>query len=138
MPQIADAETRHIYRLLIHKARQGARQVRFLYRCDSPGYRRLMEMRIHKDASGQVEFRSRVSHLERRDPANLFDHSPDRRSKDVLKVCGWCKAVWTQRDWVEVEQAVAQLGILTRPALPQISHGICPTCSERMTSLGEN
>ncbi|MGB5277098.1 MAG: hypothetical protein WBO73_19740 [Gammaproteobacteria bacterium] len=137
MEQITDPETRHIYSLLINRAWDEGRQARFNYRCDSPDCRRFMEMRIdHNRDLGQVEFRSRVLQLERREPVNLFDPCYLKRSSEILKVCGWCKAVWIGHDWVEVEQAVERLGLLTAAVLPQISHGICPSCSQRMGRVG--
>lgn len=135
--QIADPETRHVYQLLIDRAWDGGRQAYFRYRCDSPNCRRFMEMRINRSAPDQVEFRSRVLHMEMRDPVGLLDPGLVRRSTEVLKVCSWCKSVWANTSWVEVEQAVDRLGLLSAPVLPQISHGICPTCSERMTSVRE-
>ncbi|MCG6895814.1 MAG: PAS domain-containing protein [Thiocapsa sp.] len=138
MQQIADLETRHIYQLLIDSIRGGGRQARFLYRCDSPDRRRLMEMRVSGRAPGQVEFRSRVLRLEPREPVALLDPRHQNRSSDILTVCSWCKAVLAEQTWVEVEQAVRRLAILTERALPRISHGICPGCSERMKTAGEH
>ena len=133
MEYISDPETQHIYRLLMERVRKKGDQVRFRYRCDSPDCRRLLEMRIHHDrALEQVEFRSRVLHAERRDPVTLLDFGLAGRTDSLLTVCSWCKAVEIDHAWVEVEQAVQRLGLLAAQALPQISHGICPTCSERM------
>ncbi len=134
MAYISDPETRHIYHLLIEQVRKDGRPACFSYRCDSPDCRRLMEMRIHHDrALDQVEFRSRVLRVERRDPVALLKSGPAERSGALLTVCSWCKAVQTDDAWVEVEQAVKRLGLLAAQALPQISHGICPACSERMS-----
>ena len=134
MAYISDPETRHIYHLLIERVRRDGRSVCFSYRCDSPDCRRFMEMRIRHDrALDQVEFRSRVLRLERRDPVALLKSGAAERSDALLTVCSWCKAVETNHAWVEVEQAVERLGLLDAQALPQISHGICPACSERMS-----
>ena len=137
MEYIADPETRHIFNLLINRAREEGRQACFNYRCDSPDYRRFMEMRIsHIRAMDQVEFRSRVLRLERREPVDLIDPSHVERSGEILKMCGWCKAVLVDHAWIEVEQAVERLGILADRILPQISHGMCPDCRDRMTTTG--
>jgi hypothetical protein len=133
---VADASTRHIYRLLIDRLRGAAASARFHYRCDSPGLRRYMEMRMARCRGDQIEFRSRVLRLERRDPIRLLDaalpHSRDRR----LQICSWCKAVHVERAWLGLEEAVDRLGLLADAVLPQLSHGICPVCSDRMTHLG--
>lgn len=137
MASIADPETRHIYNLLINRARDQGRQVRFNYRCDSPDCRRYMEMRINQiRVLEQVEFSSRVLRQEWREPVDLIDSSHVERSGEILRMCGWCKAVSVERDWIEVEQAVEQLGILAEEILPQISHGICPECRNHLVSMG--
>lgn len=136
MTSIMDPETRHIYELLINRARQEGQQAHFNYRCDSPDCRRLMEMRIsHNHVSDQVEFRSRIIRSEKRIAVALIDPSHKNRSDEILKMCGWCKSVWDEDHWIELEHAVKQLGLLTNQVLPQISHGICNECSKRMTSL---
>ena len=136
MSHITDPETRHIYRLLIDRTRNTGRRSRFCYRCDSPDLRRFMEMRISRLPRGQVEFRSRALRLERREPVPVLDPALRQRSRDVLEMCGWCKDVRVQALWLELEEAVQRLGILAEAALPQISHGICPTCSERLKDAG--
>jgi hypothetical protein len=138
MPQIAGAETRHIYRLLIERTRASDRTTRFCYRCDSPGFRRFMEMRVGSAGQGQVEFRSRVLRLERRTtPMEVLDAARRDRSVDVLTICSWCKSVLTNGVWWELEDGLRRTGILASIGLPQISHGICPACSERMSRKGE-
>lgn len=136
MGYIEDPQTRHIYNQLIDRVREEGCEARFNYRCDSPDCRRFMEMRInHIPELDQVEFRSRVLRLERREPVNLIDMSLDRRSGEFLTMCSWCKAVLVDQTWVEVELAVQRLGILSDPVLPRISHGICPGCRDRMTGV---
>ncbi len=133
---IAGPQTRHIYNQLIDRVREEGCEARFNYRCDSPDCRRFMEMRInHILELDQVEFRSRVLRLERREPINLVDLSLNKRSGEILNMCSWCKAVLVDQTWVEVELAVERLGLLADPVLPQISHGICPDCRNRMTGV---
>ena len=137
MSQIADPETRHIYRLLIDRAREGARTVRFPYRCDSPAMRRFMEMRVSSTEPGTVEFRSRVLRLEPREPIRLLEPGLQDRRGDSLQICSWCKSICAGSAWIEVEDALQSLRILAAGALPQLSHGICPSCSHRMTQAYE-
>jgi hypothetical protein len=131
MAQVADPETRHIYRLLIDRTRESGRAARFVYRCDSPDCRRFMEMRIGRRMGREVEFRSRVLRLERRRPVALLDSALRERCRGVVTVCSWCKNVRTGGGWLEIEEAV-QSRILADAPPPRISHGICPACSERM------
>jgi hypothetical protein len=134
--RIAGAEPRHIYRLLIDRVRHAGHPARFAYRCDSPDLRRFMEMRISALSDGQVEFCSRVLRLEPRERIRVLDSALRQRSEEVLQMCSWCKAVFAQPAWLDLEEAVQRLGILAEAALPRISHGICPTCSERLVHAG--
>ncbi len=136
MSQIADPETRHIYRLLIDRVRQTARPVSFRYRCDSPDLRRFMAMRISSHGQAEVEFRSHVLRLEPRDPVRVLDAAERQRSGDVLQICSWCKAVFAHTSWLAIEEAVQRLGMLSEAALPPLSHGVCPACSARMSQVG--
>jgi hypothetical protein len=136
MSHVSDAETRHIYRLLIARVRKEARPIHFRYRCDSPEQRRFLEMRIRALPLGEVEFRSRVLGVERREAIKLLERGPTRRSADPLQICSWCKAVYAHTAWLELEEAVQRLGLLAEANLPSLSHGICPACSDRLTRLG--
>jgi hypothetical protein len=135
---ISDPETQHLYQLLQQRVRAGGGPVQFQYRCDAPDCRRLlrMEMRYEKDW-GALEFRSRVLLIERREPVRLLRADRATRGSSPLPICGWCKAVWVGSGWLEVEQAVLRLRLFADDALPRLSHGICPTCSERLTALAE-
>jgi len=134
MASITDAPTRHLYSLLIQRIRNSSRTTGFNYRCDSPECRRLMEMRMYYDqARKQVEFRSHTLLIERREPMALLNATRTNHTDDILSVCSWCKAVLADQAWLEVEQAVMRLRLFAADALPRISHGICPTCSERLS-----
>ena len=132
---IGGEENRHIYRLLIERVRTSARAVEFGYRCDSPETRRWMRMH-HLPESDEVEFESLLLRLESRPYAPLIEarQGPSAAS-DVLSMCSWCKAVLADQDWIEVEQAVRQLGLFATDRMPRISHGICPDCRTRLLSL---
>jgi hypothetical protein len=136
MAHISDAETRHIYRLLIDRIRETGRPIHFRYRCDSPNVRRFMEMRMDARPEGQIEFRSRVLRSEGREWMPVLDPTLPHRSDHPLQICSWCKAVYTRSAWLKLEEAVQTLDMLAEAVLPQLSHGICPACSDRMTSVG--
>jgi hypothetical protein len=50
----------------------------------------------------------------------------------MVRVCGWCKKVDVGGSWAEVEEAVTRLRLFDRPLLPQLTHGICEGCYDRM------
>ena len=133
---IADAETRHLYALLIQRARASKRTVQFGYRCDSPDQRRWMRMHMrHLAETDEIEFSSRLLRAQTRPRVLLLEPEQGQsHSQRVLSMCSWCKAVLAEHAWVEVEQAVLRLGLFAMEAMPRISHGICPACSQRLSS----
>lgn len=132
---ISDAETRHLYQVLIERVRGADEIVEFGYRCDSPDCRRWLQMRMRwLESTDEVEFGSLLLRRERRAPVALLDLS-QQRSRDLLSMCSWCKQVLAEQSWVEVEQAIVRLQLFANRALPRISHGICPSCSERLCGI---
>lgn len=127
---IADVETRYLYHLLFDKARELSTPIRISYRCDSSRYRRFMQMRIECVQDYHLKLDSRIIQLQEREPITLLDMS-QARGKEMITMCGWCKLVnMSLNEWVEVEEAIEDMGIFKLPKLPRISHGICPTCHE--------
>jgi hypothetical protein len=127
---IADVTTRLLYRDILARVR-GDRPVRFVFRCDSPDCRRLLETEISRGQDGLAEFRVWALSEDKRQPQPLLD--PDRpRSEEILQVCGWCKKVDVCGRWVEVEEAVSLLGLFERPLLPNVTHGICEVCNSQL------
>ncbi|MEA3638516.1 MAG: hypothetical protein VBE63_01065 [Lamprobacter sp.] len=134
---IADEETRHVYQLLIERARASREALQFGYRCDSPERRRWMQMQMRYLAdSDEIEFASRLLRTEPRPYMPLIEfHRHQPASRRVLSMCSWCKTVLAEHAWVEVEEAVMQLRLFAAETMPRISHGICPDCSKRLHSL---
>lgn len=131
---ITDATTRQLYLDMLKRVRSGSR-VRFQFRCDTPSRRRLLEMDVSQ-VSSATEFRTRVIWEEEREYQALFE--PDRPASDeFLHVCAWCKKVDVGAGWAEVEEAVTTLRLFERPMLPQLTHGICQPCYQKMTAVIE-
>ena len=68
---ISDATIQHLYRLIVDRARAG-KLVRFHYRCDAPGFRRLFEMSVERVGS-DVVFTSTLQSEEPRKPVVLLE-----------------------------------------------------------------
>jgi hypothetical protein len=132
-PYIADTTLRELYRRLVAEARAG-RPITFEYRCDAPCYRRLFEMRIRAGAEGAVTFTSRLLAEESRDPVALLDKNQPR-SREFLRMCSWCQRVHAHDCWLPIEAALETLGLMLKPDLPRITHGICDSCREKMKSI---
>jgi hypothetical protein len=133
---IADAQTRHVYRTLLQRARASATVVRFRIRCDSPTERRLLQMEIIPEAEGEVTFRTEVISSHARGAVSLLD-SRTVRSESLLKICGWCMRVQVGDSWTEIEDAISDLHLFEAPRLPNLTHGMCPACYDAMLASFE-
>jgi hypothetical protein len=127
---VAGHEMVKLQRLLVRRIRNDVGDVELPFRCDSPGVRREMNIRIVARPGGRVVlFSARTRSEEAWDlPQWLLDPATPR-SEDVLEMCGWCDRFEVDGEWVEVEEAARLLGLFSRPELPALSHGICPDCN---------
>lgn len=129
---ISGPETRHVYGLLYERVRKTGVGLEFPFRCDSPAARRFMTMRMSRFRDRWISFECRVDRVESRPPVALLDPCVDT-SNDFLKVCSWCKRIdLASGDWQEAEIAVERRGLLSSPTVPQLTHGICPACVEKL------
>jgi hypothetical protein len=130
---ISSAETRELYRLLFAKARATLRPIELPFRCDSPDWRRQMRLIISPRSHGGLDLDSvLVSREEHGASLALLDRLAER-GKALLRICGWCKKIPLEREWVEIEDAIRALRLFDSPALPRLTHSICPDCSDRVT-----
>jgi hypothetical protein len=127
---VAGHEMVKLQRLLVRRIRDDVGDVELPFRCDSPGVRREMNIRIVARPGGRVVlFSARMRSEEAWDlPQWLLDPATPR-GDDVLEMCGWCDRFEVDGEWVEVEEAARLLGLFSRPELPALSHGICPDCN---------
>lgn len=119
--------------MLLRRVRGELRSIDLPFRCDGPAVRRQMDVNIASQASGRfVVFSAWVRVEERRDEFQPLLAAETPRSEEALTMCGWCDRFLLDGEWVEVEQAVARLGLFEQPAMPAISHGVCPDCAEML------
>lgn len=135
---IGDPAARQLYSALLARVRAGAGPVSLVFRCDTPAQRRLLRLRIAGATSGGVLFEARFLAVQDRPPVALLDRTSPR-SGQLLRICAWCKRVpLPDGQWVEAEEAMNRLDLFDAPALPQLTHGICPGCSAALdAALGE-
>lgn len=127
---ITNVEVQHLYGLFLARVRATRLPIKLPFRCDAPDCRRYMELSLYPLPRKAVEFKSRIIKLEARDPVALLDASL-KRSNQFIRMCSWCKKVYTDRcGWVEAEKATQVLKLFDAPQIPQISHGMCPACFE--------
>lgn len=127
---VAGNEMRKLQRLLIRRIRDEVGNVDLPFRCDGPGVRREMSIRIVARPGGRVVlFAARLRAEQARDLPQLLLDPRTPRSDETLEMCGWCDRFMVDGDWVEVEVAAQKLELFDRSELPAISHGICPDCN---------
>lgn len=135
LDHVAGASVRAVLASLLDRARRLDEPIELSYRCDAPDRRRFMRLRLERETGGTLMIRSRVLREEPRPPVRLLE--PDAsRSDDLLPICAWCKRVEADGTWLEVEEAIERLGLFDRPALPELTHGVCEVCSRELESAG--
>ena len=128
---ISDAETRHLYELAFARVRATGRGIVLPFRCDSPTLRRYMELDISALSDAGLSLVGRLLWIEERPHVALLDVTTPR-TRASLVICSWCKRVRMPDGWREVEHAVAQLRLFDSALLPQLTHGICEACRDRV------
>ncbi len=119
-----------LYREMVLIARKG-RPVSFGYRCDAPCFRRTFQMCISRGAGEEVEFASTLESEEARERVSLLDCRQPRNDQFV-RMCSWCQRVHANSRWMPVEAAIIELGLMSSPTLPAVTHGICEDCYSKM------
>lgn len=130
---VAGSDLKKLQRLLVRRVRDEVGNVELPFRCDGPGVRREMSIRIVARPGGRVVlFSARLRSEQAREiPQLLFDLTAPR-GEEVVPMCGWCDRFEVDGEWVEVEEAARRLELFNRSELPALSHGICPDCSEML------
>jgi hypothetical protein len=127
---IHDWETAHIYQAVIAKVRKSAESITVPIRCDSPELKRFIEIQVVPLENSAVEFVSRIVFLEPRTAMAVLDQSQPR-TDDLIRICSFCKQIDLGGDqWVDAEIAVIKMDLFGKPALPGLTHTICPACME--------
>ncbi|MDX6769184.1 MAG: hypothetical protein SF051_06600 [Elusimicrobiota bacterium] len=126
---IADITTRQLYRDMLARVRAG-RALTFPLRCDSPDMRRSLSMRATPLDARAVAFTVRTLETQPRPGVRLLAAEGERRGAP-LRMCGWCRKVDVEGAWLEIEDAVARLGLFDAPQ-PPLTHGICADCEAQL------
>lgn len=122
-------EVIHLFELLLQQARRTQQRMVLPFRCDSPGECRFMQLEIHAYPDQAVGFVSRLLHTQPRAPIRVLGPGGER-TQEWLRICSWCnRAQLPQGGWAEIEEVVNHLGLFNESQLPQLTHGLCPTCA---------
>ena len=129
---VSDPTTRELYRQVITRIRAGY-EIKFNFRCDSPGCTRLLEMDV-RPLGSHVRFETRTIEVEPREDVALLDRRQPR-SPAAVRMCAWCTRILAGDTWITFDEGIARLGLLEAAAVPQLTHGICPECYSQMQAM---
>jgi len=128
---ISGADTQLAFELLKDMATL-VRPIIIPFRCDDPGSRRHMEMRVTAAPGDEVEFRTRIVGLEARPTIRLIDRQARRDSARMVALCAWCNRGKFDGEWMELEELVHKLQLFDSAPVPEISHGMCDGCQRTL------
>ena len=132
---VTNPETRHLYMAMFGKVRQWGQPIAVEFRCDAPTWRRAMTLTMSRRGPSGLVLHVEALTLDPREPVALLDARAARDTR-MLTMCSWCKKVaLEQHRWVEVEVAVNELALFRAPALPGLTHGLCPPCRMRVEAI---
>ncbi len=122
---VTGAEVTMLWRDLLARARAG-HTLAVPFRCDAPGERRELEMVVVPAGDGGLTFISLSRSTFARRPL-----IPAADGDVALITCSWCNRFLAPAGWVEVEEAVAELGLFEGEP-PPLTHTLCPSCDVRV------
>jgi hypothetical protein len=127
LDHVTGPEVRQLTRMLLDRARRGpTRDIDF--RCDSPGERRYLRMRLSSLPSNGVRIETTLLRSAPRASRNILDVG-SARSDELLVACSWCvKIKLPDGRFVEIDEAVDAMGLFGDGAIPRLTHGICSAC----------
>ncbi|MEJ2502823.1 MAG: hypothetical protein P8177_05825 [Gemmatimonadota bacterium] len=129
---VAGRPARQLMLRLLEAVRSAGAPVRVPFRCDSPDQRRYMAWNGVAEEGGGVRIVTRLLDEEARSTVDLLRTARARRGAPVT-VCSWCKRIrGPDGAWLDAEVAIERLALFMDLRVPALTHGICPTCSERI------
>ncbi len=121
----------HLYRCLLEKVHLG-QTITYPFRCDSPTYRRVLEMTVSLVDDNEAEFTTRPLSIKERTPVALLNVRVPR-SEQLLCMCSWCNRIHVaQENWQEIEEAVEYFQLFEEKEVPRLTHGMCEACFKTM------
>ena len=93
-----------------------------------------MSLEISALEANALKFKGALLRRGSRSPIPLLDPNKDR-THHFLTMCSWCQPILRpEEQWVKVEVAVLQLGLFDSLACPQLTHGLCSNCLNKVSS----
>lgn len=120
---------KRIYEAVLNRARDKMRTVSFPFRCDSPTQYRAMRLFVVPLGEGRLEFRGVSENVFTRPTPFEFLNPPGAtRSRGVVRMCSWCKAIAVGAEWKPLETAIEGLKLLAQDSPVSAEYEICDSC----------
>lgn len=132
-----DEATRRLYSRLFERVRKIGQEVSFQYRCDSPSLRRFMRLTVSPGSNGGVMVLSETLAKEpREEECFQWERVPTAaqrkarlRNMVLMAACGICSRIQIPSgSWLEIEDALASMGLTDEPWFPLLTPSVCPDC----------
>ena len=126
---VSDHTTKMLLRRLLSEVRDHEREVQIPFRCDGKHIRRFMNFRAAPALHGGVQVRTRLVREEPVPELLELRSRPPLMGESMLRMCSWCNRIELPRGWAELADAVREEELFHSASLPQVTHGMCPTCT---------
>ncbi len=130
---VENITVKHIYLHLLDKVRKG-NKILIDYRCDSPTYKRFLQLTIKPEDNSIIRFISREKEILPQNYLRILD-SKSIRSKKFIPMCLWCKKIKVEDEWEELEQAINKYDLLNQLEVPSLTHTICEECYQQLNTI---
>jgi hypothetical protein len=132
---VSDSTTRLVQRSLVRRVRRFGRTLTLPFRCDGPSVRRELTLEIGRRAeTGWIQFSAATISEVQRPRQALLDLGQARGDRTIT-MCSWCDRFMVDRVWVEIEQAVSDLGLTKGSDLPSITYALCDRCDGMLSGV---
>jgi hypothetical protein len=128
-----DESTAEVYHAAYAKVRASRGRTLLAFRCDLADLRRTVQMELKWLDGDGIEHTCKTAVADKRPPLSLFDNKVER-SESFVKLCSWCGQIQVFPRWVEPEEACRMFGNAPGVRLPQLTHGLCPECANKVAA----
>jgi len=129
---ISDLTLSHLLQKLFAKVRSSRQPLVLRCRCDAPAIRRELEVYLESRDGISVVVVSTVTF-------EMHRVVTPRRSRSAkpIRMCSWCNAIDVEGQWLELEVAARELGLMDGPEAPLITHTLCHRCETTLRTAVE-
>ena len=125
---ISGKPTRDLYDVIFRRVRGQGETIALPFRCDSPRTYRFMRLVAAPTQGGGISLQGVLIREQDKPCESILDRLFPR-SEVSLPMCSVCKRVrLLEKQWVEVEEAVARLDLFDSSAQPSLEYSVCDDC----------